>query len=120
TVTKDGDSLDFTHKVDGAAVVIQPEDGLQYEAIDNNPEYQVQLGSQITDLAGNNFVPDTLTFKLPGEVTTRSVPDRDANYTQEDVQVNSPMVLSAYPGYPCVTDPADRDLANGLVGRCAG
>ena len=119
-VTKDGMSLDFTHKVDGAAVVIQPEGGLQYSPVGSNPEYTIQLGNQITDLAGNNFVPETLTFKLPGDVTTRSIPDRDGNYSQEDVQINSPMVLSAYPGYPCVTDPATRDLANGLVGRCAG
>ncbi|MBL4714230.1 MAG: Ig-like domain-containing protein [Alcanivorax sp.] len=120
TVTQDGTTLDITHQVDGAAIVIQPEGGLEYSTVENNPEYTVQLGSQITDLAGNNFVPETLTFKLPGDVMTRSTPDRDGNYSQEDVQVNSPMLLSSYPGYPCVTDPATRDLANGLVGRCAG
>ena len=120
TVTQDGTTLDITHKVDGAAVVIEPEGGLEYLPADGNPEYTIQLGSQIADLAGNNFVPETLTFKLPGEVTTRSIPDRDGNYSQDDVQVNSPMLLSTYPGYPCVTDPATRDLANGLVGRCAG
>ncbi len=119
-ITQDGTELDITYKVDGAAVVIQPAGGLEYLPAGSNPEYTVQLGSQITDLAGNNFVPETLTFKLPGEVTTRSIPDRDGNYSQDDVQVNSPMLLSSYPGYPCVTDPATRDLANGLVGRCAG
>ncbi|MBF5054611.1 hypothetical protein ISO4_03213 [Alcanivorax venustensis ISO4] len=118
-VTQDGTTLDISYKVDGAAVVIQPEGGLEYLPADGNPEYTIQLGSQITDLAGNNFVPETLTFKLPGDVTTRSIPDNDGNYSEEDVQVNSPMLLSAYPGYPCVTDPATRDLANGLVGRCA-
>ena len=123
TVTQDGTTLDISHKVDGAAVVIQPEDGLQYSEAVNNPEYQVQLGSQITDLAGNNFVPETLTFKLPGEVTTRSIPDDDGNYSQDNVQVNSPMLLSAYPGYPCVIEEEDLlnlDLDSGLVGRCAG
>jgi hypothetical protein len=121
TVTQDGTTLDITHTVDGAAVVIQPEGGLEYSTVENNPEYTVQLGSQITDLAGNNFVPETLTFKLPGEVTTRSVHNNQGEYPeQEDVQTNSPMVLSAYPGYPCVLDSADRDLANGFVGRCAG
>jgi len=120
TVTQDGTTLDISYKVDGAAVVIQPEGGLEYLPAGSNPEYTVQLGSQITDLAGNNFVPETLTFKLPGDVTTRNIPDNDGNYSQDDVQVNSPMLLSSYPGYPCVTDPATRDLANGLVGRCAG
>ncbi len=120
TVTQDGTTLDISYKVDGAAVVIQPEGGLEYLPADSNPEYTVQLGSQITDLAGNNFVPETLTFKLPGEVTTRSIPDSDGNYSPDEVQVNSPMLLSSYPGYPCVTDPATRDLDNGLVGRCAG
>ena len=123
TVTQDGTTLDITHKVDGAAVVIEPEGGLEYLPADGNPEYTIQLGSQITDLAGNNFVPETLTFKLPGEVTTRSIPDKDGNYSQEDVQVNSPMLLSAYPGYPCVIEEEDLlnlDLDSGLVGRCAG
>jgi hypothetical protein len=121
TVTQDGTTLDITHKVDGAAVVIEPEGGLQYLPADGNPEYTIQLGSQITDLAGNNFVPETPTFKLPGDVTTRSVPDKDGNYSEEDVQVNSPMVLSAYPGYPCVTEPEGTlNLDSGLVGRCAG
>ena len=120
SMTRDGAPVEMTFTVDGAAVVIQPEEELRYTAKEDNPEYQIQLGNQITDLAGNNFMPRTLTFKLPGEVTTRSIPDRDGNYSEEDVQVNSPMLLSAYPGYPCVTDPATRDLANGLVGRCAG
>ncbi|KXJ52069.1 MAG: hypothetical protein AXW12_16365, partial [Thalassospira sp. Nap_22] len=123
TVTRDGTTLDINYKVDGAAVVIQPEEALQYLEAGNNPEYQIQLGSQITDLAGNNFVPETLTFKLPGDVTTRSIPDKQGNYSQEDVQVNSPMVLSAYPGYPCVIEEEDMlnlDLDSGLVGRCAG
>lgn len=121
SMTRDGAPVEMTFTVDGAAVVIQPEEELRYTAKEDNPEYQIQLGNQITDLAGNNFMPRTLTFKLPGEVTTRSIPvDRDGNYEQDEVQINSPMVLSAYPGYPCVTDPATRDLANGLVGRCAG
>ncbi len=124
TVMQDGATLDINYKVDGAAVVIQPETGLQYLPAGSNPDYTVQLGSQITDLAGNNFVPETLTFKLPGEVTTRSIPvDRDGNYAQDDVQVTSPMLLSSYPGYPCVIDPQDiqnLDLSTGLVGRCAG
>ncbi|MBF5057837.1 hypothetical protein Y5W_03131 [Alcanivorax sp. 521-1] len=120
TMTRDGAPVEMTFTVDGAAVVIQPEEELRYTAKEDNPEYQIQLGNQITDLAGNNFMPRTLTFKLPGEVTTRSIPDQAGDYSEEDVQVNSPMLLSAYPGYPCVTDPATRDLANGLVGRCAG
>ena len=123
TVTQDGATLDINYKVDGAAVVIQPETGLQYLPAGSNPEYTIQLGSQIADLAGNNFVPEILTFKLPGEVTTRSIPDDDGNYSQDDVQVNSPMLLSSYPGYPCVIRPEDiqnLDLSTGMVGRCAG
>ncbi|GAA5139493.1 Ig-like domain-containing protein [Alloalcanivorax gelatiniphagus] len=120
TMTKDGATVAMTYTLDGSAVVIQPDEALQYEPAGSNPEYQIQLGSQITDLAGNNFIPRTLTFKLPGDVITRSIPDRQGEYSEEEVQVNSPMLLSAYPGYPCVTDPATRDLANGLVGRCAG
>ena len=120
TLTKDEVSVDFVHKLDGAAVVIQPESGFQYSTVESNPEYTIQLGSQITDLLGNNFVPEILTFKLPGKVTKREVPQNNGNYAEQDVQINSPMLLSAYPGYPCVTDPADRDLAGGFVGRCAG
>ncbi|MBM1144417.1 Ig-like domain-containing protein [Alcanivorax sp. ZXX171] len=120
TMTKGGANMEISYTLDGAALVIQPEEELQYSVKEDNPEYQIQLGNQITDLAGNNFVPRTLTFKLPGEVTERSIPDKNGDYSDEEVQVNSPMLLSAYPGYPCVTDPATRDLANGLVGRCAG
>lgn len=119
-VTRDGAPVDITYKLDGAAVVIQLEGGLQYSSVENNPEYMIEIGSQISDLAGNHFVPETLTFKLPGKVTRREVPQNNGSYAEQDVQVNSPMVLSTYPGYPCVTDPADRDLANGFVGRCAG
>ncbi len=120
TMTKGGANMEISYTLDGAALVIQPEEELEYSEAGDNPEYQIQLGSQITDLAGNNFVPQTLTFKLPGDVTERSIPDKSGDYSDEEVQVTSPMLLSAYPGYPCVTDPATRDLANGLVGRCAG
>ena len=119
TMTKGGANMEISYTLDGAALVIQPEEELRYSEAGDNPEYQIQLGSQITDLAGNNFVPQILTFKLPAKVTTRNVPE-NGSYLEDDVQVNSPMLLSAYPGYPCVTDPATRDLANGLVGRCAG
>ena len=121
TLTKDGTPLDFSYEVDGAAVVIQPEGGVDYSPADNNPEYQLQLGSQITDLADNQFVPRVLTFKLPGDVRSMHIPDNHTGeYSEEPTPVASPMLLSAYPGYPCVTDPSTRDLSSGFVGRCAG
>ncbi|ERS11526.1 Ig-like domain-containing domain [Alloalcanivorax xenomutans] len=121
SLTKDGAAIDFEYYLDGASVVIQPEGGLHYEPISENPEYVLQLGSEIEDVTGNSFIPQTLIFQLPGQVMTRNEPDsRTGEYSTEPVQVNSPTLLSAYPGYPCVTDSSTRDLANGLVGRCVG
>ncbi|CUR46537.1 hypothetical protein BN2364_2096 [Alloalcanivorax xenomutans] len=121
SLTKDGAAVDFEYYLDGASVVIQPEGGLQYEPISENPEYVLQLGGEIEDVTGNSFMPKTLTFQLPGQVTARNRPNTNTGeYSAEPVQINSPALLSAYPGYPCVTDPDTRDLAGGIVGRCVG
>ena len=63
----------------------------------------MQIGNALTDLAGNGATPQNLSFALPdtggGSVTQRS-----------------PLALTTYPGYPCVTTAVN--LSQGTHGRC--
>src|SRR5690606_730344 len=88
----------FDYVVDGSSIVIRPETPLQH-----NTDYQVLFDDRLTDVAGNPAQPQTLAFRLP-------------EYIEGEQQ--SPVVLTAYPGFPCVT--TDRNLAANDAGRCAG
>ncbi|MEP1216700.1 MAG: Ig-like domain-containing protein [Marinobacter sp.] len=85
-------------KLDGTALVLNPEGGLKHGV-----NYTVQISNALTDLAGNGTMPQDLTFALP-DVGDDSVPQR------------SPLALTTYPGYPCVT--TDVDLSAGSHGVC--
>ena len=107
----DGDSIkegitlsptnqDLNTKVDGTTVTINPEGGLKHGV-----SYQLDINSQLTDLAGNGVSAQTLTFSLPptgGESITK----------------RPPLALTTYPGYPCETDFSEMDLREGVVGQC--
>ncbi|MBZ2187497.1 Ig-like domain-containing protein [Alcanivorax sp. JB21] len=88
---------------DGAALVIRPVEPLIYSPDATPREYSLVLEDGITDLAGNALAVQEDTFALPTFVTE---------------QPRAPVVLSAYPGFPCVTEQAD--LANHDAGRCLG
>lgn len=87
---------DFVLRQDGATVSIDT--GLAY-----GTSYDVVLHDGITDLHGNALTPRTLSFTMP-------------EYAAGPLA--SPLVLTAYPGFPCAT--INHDIANGHHGRCAG
>ena len=98
TLTADGSPVDFDWYLDGVDIVLKPDQPLQYGV-----NYEVGYTDGITDVAGNPALGATQTFMLP-------------DYVQGDEQ--SPLVLTAYPGFPCI--PVDFDLANNDAGRCQG
>ena len=89
---------DVSWYLDGASVVLRPQGGLAY-----NTDYAVTLSDQITDLAGNALVPETLTFRTDSYVGNG---DR------------APFAVTAYPGFPCATESGSADLASGIQGTC--
>ncbi|SOC08659.1 Ig-like domain-containing protein [Alloalcanivorax xenomutans] len=97
----------FDYVVDGSSIVIRPETPLQH-----NTDYQVLFDDRLTDVAGNPAQPQTLDFRLPEYVLDDGDPETPP------VPEQSPVVLTAYPGFPCVT--TDRNLAANDAGRCAG
>ncbi len=97
-VTAGGTPVDFEYYLDGVSIVIQPQPPLQY-----NADYQVQFTDGVTDIAGNPALGETLSFTMP-------------TYAADNAQ--APLVLTAYPGFPCI--PTDFDLASNDAGRCQG
>lgn len=85
-------------KLDGTALVLNPEDGLKHGV-----DYTVQINNALTDLSGNGATPQDLTFALP-DVGDNSVTQR------------SPLALTTYPGYPCATTGVD--LSQDSHGQC--
>ena len=125
---ENGTAVDYQLEQDGAAIILRPENGLQHPtqsdfstAIDY--VYEITLGAGLTDLAGNAFVANApLTFSLPEKPRFH-----EASYInptgQYDppVTVNNqraPVILSAYPGFPCVLDNTQQNLANDIAGQC--
>jgi len=107
-ISKDGvplDSADWRYWVDGSSMVIRTNEPLAYSST-----YTLTLSPMLADLAGNTLVAAaplamdyTLSFDMPNYI---GVPSR------------SPLALTVYPGFPCVTE--SRDLAAGDHGICAG
>ncbi|MFP3978261.1 Ig-like domain-containing protein [Marinobacter sp. KMM 10035] len=85
------------YRVDGSSVSLNPEGGLKHGVT-----YFVELNSNLTDLAGNGFPQQVLEFELPDLGT--------------GVAKVSPLPLTTYPGYPCVT--VGLDLASNKHGQC--
>ncbi|AHI32990.1 hypothetical protein AU15_03700 [Marinobacter salarius] len=85
-------------KLDGTALVLNPVGGLEHGV-----DYTVQIGNALTDLAGNGVTPQNLSFALP-DIGGGSVPQR------------SPLALTTYPGYPCVTTGVN--LSQDSHGQC--
>lgn len=122
---KDGLDMPFQFEVDGASVVIQPDEPLDYSEYQPGvpaPIYTLALNSQITDLADNPLTAENLQFELAERIPTRMIQVEQYSDQLEEVPVpkTSPLVLSTYPGYPCVTDASTRNLANNIAGRCQG
>lgn len=90
---------DLETRLDGTALVINPKGGLKHGAA-----YRVSA-SGLTDIAGNPAVFADLEFVMS------STGDEDAG-----VEKRSPIALTTYPGFPCVTTAVD--LNAGTHGQC--
>src|SRR5690554_5615406 len=88
-------------KLDGTALVINPEGGLEHGV-----DYRVDVNG-VTDLAGNFAAVSPLSFKLD--------PIDNADGT---VDQRPPLALTTYPGFPCETDHSLLDLENAVLGQC--
>ena len=135
-LARNGSPVEIDYYVDGAALIIKPAAvneaneygttirhpaGLKYSAEDDPVSYLVEVGSDITDLSGNSIVPTTQEIDMPVTTEDKTVlvsGNRPANW---DVILNhSPLILSTYPGFPCVLSEERRDLDAGWAGRCEG
>jgi len=99
--SSEGDVANLNTKVDGTVLVINPEGGLKHGV-----EYAVNING-VTDISGNAANVPALTFSLP-EI------DREGN----PVTQRSPIALTTYPGYPCVTDGIDLEAEVPVHGSC--
>ena len=105
-LTKGGASEPFSWYLNGNALVITPEDPINYGV-----QYAVTATSGITDLSGNALLPinrieggDTLTFSLPEYVESED----------GDSVLRGPFAMTVYPGFPCATsDEIDLNDFNG-------
>ncbi|WP_101676380.1 Ig-like domain-containing protein [Alloalcanivorax mobilis] len=116
---KNGSEVGFDYELDGASVLIRPSEPLTYSKETDPVSYQLQISDQITDVAGNHFNGQIVDFSMPTEVEIVAA-GINASFQPEQMIVRAPIVSAIYPGFPCVTDPATRDLANGISGRCIG
>ena len=116
--------IQFNTYVDGASLILKPDQELSASKESNPVNYEIQISSGIRDLAGNSWNGSfTETFELPYVVET-AIKEYDDNGTPLDqvqsVRKHSPIVLSVYPGFPCALDPSTTDLQAGTMGRCLG
>ncbi len=97
--SRDGAQQAFSWELDGATLIVRPEQPLAMGA-----NYQVTVGSGVTDLAGNPLVAVNENFQLP------TVPGDTA----------PPTVLTSYPGFPCASDKEHWEIEAGNHGFCQG
>ena len=97
--SSEGDVANLNTKVDGTVLVINPEGGLKHGV-----EYAVNING-VTDISGNPANVPALNFSLP-------------NIDEEgsDIPQRSPIALTTYPGFPCVTTAVD--LSTDTHGQC--
>ncbi|MDK9558878.1 Ig-like domain-containing protein [Marinobacter sp. M216] len=99
TLFEENSTVPFKTRVDGTTVTINPEGGLKHGV-----DYSLLISPELTDLAGNGATEQTLRFSLPAI--------RDG----QEASFPSPIALTTYPGFPCVTE--NLDIANGEHGTC--
>ncbi len=99
-LTENGTPIDSLNlKLDGTALVINPEGGLRHGVA-----YELSVNG-VTDLAGNVAALAPLTFELD-DIGGSSVTRRPA------------LALTTYPGFPCETNHSLLDLDAGVLGQC--
>ncbi|MBD3640505.1 MAG: Ig-like domain-containing protein [Marinobacter sp.] len=99
TLFANNTSVPMDALLDGTTIAINPEGGLKHGI-----SYSLRISPQLTDLAGNPAAEQTLTFSLPAI--------RDGS----EAPFTSPIALTTYPGFPCVTESIN--ISNGQHGTC--
>lgn len=118
SLTRDGNPMNIDYHVDGSALVVAPQEDLQYSNAGSrwdthepgsheDNQYNLQVQSGITDLAGNTLQQQVGgPFKLPASVYHEDFSDVTESTnppgTIERRKTNhAPVILASYPGYPC-------------------
>lgn len=113
-LTRDGTPIDIDYHVDGSALVVRSKAGLKYSHdVARTPEtesanqYNLQLETGITDLAGNTLQQQVGgPIELPTEIHHEDLSDvlvgaDDEFWVEYREQNHAPIILASYPGYPC-------------------
>ncbi|MFT0139415.1 Ig-like domain-containing protein [Alcanivoracaceae bacterium MT1] len=94
--------------VDGAAIVVKPEEDLQYGLAEAPTSYRLVVGTGITDVNEMHLITELdQRFALSEQVDNTTARDNLVMFTIFDHHVanrtaeHSPILVSAYPGYPC-------------------
>ena len=117
-------AIGFEYTVDGSALIIHASDMFKKSKESEDYKYHVEIDEGISDLSGNKLQAIALDeFEFPLIVETRTQLN-DENGAPTNITVpaekRSPIVLAAYPGFPCALDQASLDLSNAIMGRCQG
>ncbi len=125
--------VETSARTDGSTVILQPATALESPTDGDEVSYQVTLGNTLADLQGIPVAPATqpLEFAFPWLVSdyqwlARYPASRDEGSAEENriyselIMDHAPVVLMAYPGFPCVIDESTQDLGAGIAGRCQG
>jgi len=120
---ENGTKIPVTYYVDGSALVVRPGSALKHDKELSPTTYTVDIDSaSVIDLAGNQLQEITLDpFSLSTKVEQRQ-PTFFGNPIGPygPIEQRSPIVLATMPGFPCVLDPATRNLQRKDAGRCLG
>jgi hypothetical protein len=137
-LTLNGQPIDFDLSVDGSSIKIAPNrtvstvdeesliihhlNGLEHSLENTRKIYSISVDSSIRDVAGNMIGSEiNKTFELPVVVQNKQVVYSNSQDPMFDTIIDhAPLVLSAYPGFPCALSQDGRDLSANLAGRCAG
>ncbi|WP_159661832.1 Ig-like domain-containing protein [Alcanivorax xiamenensis] len=123
--------------VDGAAIVVKPEEDLVYSPEEASAEYRLFLDSRLSDITGNQLMSSfDQSFSLARKISLEGLDPAVPALLRPDLAEyrkieNAPVILAAYPGFPCALeqeflndqgggiDP-NRDLQNDRSGLCVG
>jgi len=116
---ENGLEVDTAVNVSGSAIVVNPASPLKFDHELDPVDYELVVDSGITDINGNETASISKSFALP-LVVDQIIGGIDPSENPEEMRIRPPVVTATYPGFPCVTDPQTRDLANDMAGICLG
>jgi len=116
------EQADVSMYVDGSALVVTPQNDITYNYQNQQNAYRLQVNG-ISDLAGNEWNGSIdNAFALPNYIQNATQTYDEDGPTQIETAAirHSPILLSAYPGFPCALNESEADLVAGIQGRCEG